>query len=61
VGKFDILADHANFFSMITEGDIIVHTPVEELKFPVDKGIVKVTKNIVTFFVNIEPAYSNQN
>jgi len=57
VGPFDILADHANFFSVITAGAIIVHTGTSDIPFAVSKGIVKVHDNKVTFFIDIEPAY----
>jgi F0F1-type ATP synthase epsilon subunit len=51
VGPFDILAKHANFFSLITEGDIVVNTGVQELRFPVTHGIVKASNNIITLFI----------
>lgn len=51
VGAFDILADHANFFSLLTQGDIVINTGPQELKFPIQHGIVKVTQNVVTLFI----------
>jgi len=58
VGRFDILAQHANFFSLLTEGEIVVDTgPGTPIHLPVSQGIVKVTNNTVTFFVDIEPSY----
>lgn len=51
VGPFDILADHANFFSLLTEGDIVIDTGSQQLHFPIRHGIVKVTNNIVTLFI----------
>lgn len=51
VGAFDILADHANFFSLLTEGDIVIKTGSQNLKFPIRHGIVKVTHNVVTLFI----------
>lgn len=51
VGAFDILADHANFFSLLTEGDIVVDTGTQQLHFPIKHGIVKVTNNVVTLFI----------
>jgi F0F1-type ATP synthase epsilon subunit len=51
VGPFDILADHANFFSLLTEGDIVINTGPQQLHFPIKHGIVKVTNNIVTLFI----------
>jgi F-type H+-transporting ATPase subunit epsilon len=57
VGPFDILADHANFFSLLTAGDIAVNTGFQSLAFPIQHGIVKVKNNNVTLFIDIEPAY----
>ena len=51
VGPFDILENHANFFSLITEGDIVVNSGVQELHFPVTHGIVKATNNTITLFI----------
>lgn len=51
VGPFDILADHANFFSLLTEGTIVVHVNFQELSFPITHGIVKATNNSVTLFI----------
>jgi F0F1-type ATP synthase epsilon subunit len=51
VGPFDILADHANFFSLLTEGDIVINTGSQQLHFPIKHGIVKVTNNVVTLFI----------
>lgn len=51
VGTFDILAGHANFFSLLIAGDIIINTGQTELKIPIQHGIVKVTNNVVTLFI----------
>ena len=59
-GPFDILANHANFFSLLSEGNVSIMTtpnPNDALQFPVTKGLIKVTNNKVTFFIDIEPAY----
>lgn len=57
VGPFDVLADHANFFSLLTEGNIVVNTGYQSFTFPIQHGIVKVKNNKVTLFIDIEPAY----
>lgn len=57
VGPFDILGNHANFFSLLTAGTVAVNTGWQKLKFPISQGIVKVSSNMVTLFVDIEPAY----
>lgn len=54
VGPFDILADHANFFSLLTEGGIVVNTGFQTFTFPIQHGIVKVRNNEVTLFIDIE-------
>ena len=51
VGPFDVLADHANFFSLLSTGEIVVNTGGSNLKFPIKDGIVKVTDNHVTLFI----------
>ena len=60
VGPFDILADHANFFSMLSSGDVVVNNNLQNFKVPVTKGIMKFTSNTVTCFVDIEPGYAQQ-
>ncbi|HXH27215.1 MAG TPA: hypothetical protein VNG90_04930 [Candidatus Acidoferrum sp.] len=60
VGPFDILADHANFFSMLTTGDVIVNNNIQNFTFHVTKGIIKVTNNTVICFVDIEPGYGQE-
>jgi F0F1-type ATP synthase epsilon subunit len=57
VGPFDILADHANFFSLLSEGTIVINTGFQTFSFPIKHGIVKVKNNQVTLFIDIEPAY----
>lgn len=57
VGQFDILVDHANFFSLLIESQVVVNTGVQNLTFPIGEGLLKVKDNHVTLFVDIEPAY----
>ena len=51
VGPFDILADHANFFSLLTEGDIVINTGTQSLHFPITHGLAKVHDNTITLFI----------
>ena len=51
VGPFDVLVNHANFFSLLTKGDIVVNTGTQELTFPITHGIIKVHNNVITLFV----------
>jgi len=57
VGPFDILAGHANFFSLLTESQVVVNTGTQNLTFPISQGLLKVKNNEATLFVDIEPAY----
>ena len=58
VGPFDILADHANFFSLLEAGTVTVIAENQAtLNFPVNKGLIKVHDNSVLLFVDIEPSY----
>jgi len=52
VGPFDILAGHANFFSMLSASVIVVNTGSQLLQFVVSEGLLKVKNNAVTLFVN---------
>ncbi len=51
VGPFDVLADHANFFSLLESGDIVVDTGTQHLHFPITHGLMKVHNNTVTLFI----------
>ncbi|MCX6728248.1 MAG: hypothetical protein NTV39_00545 [Candidatus Saccharibacteria bacterium] len=53
VGKFDILPAHADFFSILSPGEIIIETSSEPIVFNVSNGIVTVRDNEVMLFVNI--------
>lgn len=61
VGPFDILSGHANFFTMLEEGHIVVNDGYQNFSFPINKGIMKVSNNEVTLFVDIEPVYGEIN
>jgi F0F1-type ATP synthase epsilon subunit len=58
IGAFDVLADHANFFSLITEGNITINTGYQLIAFPAQRGIIKVTNNDVALFVDIDSTYA---
>lgn len=57
VGQFDILFDHANFFSLLVACQVVVNTGSQNLTFPISEGLIKVKNNNVTLFVDIEPGY----
>ena len=52
VGKFDILPGHADFFSVINPGDVLIETESEEITIPVSAGIVTVKDDEVLLFLN---------
>lgn len=53
VGKFDILPQHADFFSMLKPCDVIVETETEEITFPIRTGMLTVRNDEVMLFVNM--------
>jgi F0F1-type ATP synthase epsilon subunit len=53
VGKFDILPEHADFFSILSPGEIVIETSKDPIVFNVSNGIVTVRDNEVMLFVNI--------
>lgn len=53
IGKFDILPGHADFFSILTPGEIIIETVSDPISFNVSNGILTVRDNEVMLFVNI--------
>lgn len=53
VGRFDVLAGHANFFSLLTAQPLAINTGVKMIDLPIDGGLMKVKSNTVTMFVNI--------
>lgn len=60
VGKFDILVDHANFFSLLEPPDVVIDTGPDKVTIPVDRGLVKVHDNTVTLFVGIATAIASK-
>ncbi len=53
IGKFDILPGHADFFSVITPGDVAIQTDKETITFPTTGGIAGVREDEVMIFVNM--------
>jgi F-type H+-transporting ATPase subunit epsilon len=53
VGEFDILPGHADFFSVLSPGEVIIETSAEPVEFSISNGIVTVRDNEVLLFVNI--------
>jgi len=53
VGRFDILPEHADFFSILSAGDVVIETSGEPITFEIHNGIVAVRDNEVMLFVNM--------
>jgi F0F1-type ATP synthase epsilon subunit len=52
-GPFDILPGHANFFTLLTPGDVHIKSAGEDYTFAVSRGVVQVADNTVKLFVDI--------
>lgn len=54
VGPFDILPGHADFFSILDPGEVIIDTGTDEpISFEITNGIAAVRNDEVMLFVNI--------
>lgn len=53
VGKFDILPGHADFFSMLIPGEVIIETDKDPVKFDITNGILTVRDDEVLLFVDM--------
>jgi len=53
VGKFDILPGHADFFSLINPGDVVIETEEEQINIPTTNGIITVRDDQVMLFLNL--------
>lgn len=54
VGQFDVLVDHANFFTLLSPGVLSVATHSQRFDVPIQRGLLKAAHNEVTVFVDIE-------
>jgi F0F1-type ATP synthase epsilon subunit len=53
VGKFDILPGHANFFSVMSPGQVIIETDTDPVNFMINNGVISVKDSEVQLFVNM--------
>jgi len=53
IGKFDVLPGHADFFSVMTPGEVQIQTDTDTIKFDITGGIVGVRNDEVMLFVNM--------
>jgi F0F1-type ATP synthase epsilon subunit len=53
VGKFDILPGHANFFSVMVPGEVVIETDSDVINFTINNGVISVKDSEVMLFVNM--------
>ncbi len=53
VGEFDILPGHADFFSVLSPGEVVIDTNSQPVVFNITNGIITVRDNEVLMFVNM--------
>lgn len=53
IGEFDILPEHADFFSLLKPGEIIIETDKDPVTFTIKKGMLSVRDNEVLLFVDM--------
>lgn len=53
VGDFDILPGHADFFSILSPGNVAINTSSKVLNFEIVNGIMTVRNNEVMLFANM--------
>ena len=53
VGDFDILPDHANYITLLTKCEVVIQSEIDQRRYKLDKGVLKVENNKVVVFVNI--------
>lgn len=54
IGDFDILPGHADFFSMLEPGEVIIDPEDgDQIRFAISNGIVTVRDDAVMMFVNM--------
>ena len=53
VGTFDVLPGHADFFSILSAGEVIIEASQKPIGFTISNGIITVRDDQVYLFVNI--------
>ena len=53
VGPFDILPEHADFFSILSPGEVLIESESDSVSFTITNGIISVRNNEVLLFVNM--------
>jgi F0F1-type ATP synthase epsilon subunit len=53
IGQFDILPGHADFFSMLTPGEVSIQSDKEPVTIDAKSGIITVRDNQAYLFLNM--------
>jgi len=54
-GRFDVLAEHANFISLINKGlEIVESNKKEKINIPFDNALIRVRENNVEVYIGVE-------
>lgn len=53
IGAFDVLPGHADFFSMLVPGEVIIQTDAEPVTIDAQSGIITVRDNQAYIFINM--------
>ena len=53
VGDFDVLPGHADFFSVLESGEVIIETGGDPISFHLSNGIIAVRDDEVMLFANM--------
>ena len=53
VGRFDVLPGHADFFSVMSPGEVVIETETNVVNFSINGGIIGVRNDLVMLFVNM--------
>ncbi|MGH7156876.1 MAG: hypothetical protein ACREGG_02075 [Candidatus Saccharimonadales bacterium] len=53
VGQFDVLPGHADFFSIMIAGEVVIETEDNSISFQIANGIITVRDDEAMLFVNI--------
>lgn len=53
IGPFDVLPGHADFFSVLDPGQVIIETGDEPIVFDINAGIITARNNEIHLFVNM--------
>ena len=53
VGNFDVLPGHADFFSVLSPGNVTIETAKDPISFDITNGILTVRNDEVMLFVDM--------